>query len=284
MNLLILAAGMSSRMKQAAEGLDIDEKLLQQAQNLPKGMIGVGKNGRPFLDYQLFNAAQGGFKNVCLLLNPKDTVTKPYYEKLEADGKSWGLHFDFAVQQIPPDRIKPLGTADAVEQALRQMSAWKGQRFVACNSDNLYSSNVFKLMVNSPQPNCMIGYDADGLGFDHAKVQNCAVLFLDEEGYLENLIEKPTDDEIAEAKARTGQVRISMNIFGFDYDTALNYMHTQPLHPTRNEKEMPSAVARIAQENAKTVWAIPVYELMPDLTSKADLNEVKTYLEQIPID
>lgn len=77
MKLLILAGGMSSRMKKAlAEDTSLDSKLIEQANTLPKCMIGLGKNGRPFLDYVLYNASKAGIKEVILLLNPKDTVDR----------------------------------------------------------------------------------------------------------------------------------------------------------------------------------------------------------------
>ncbi len=279
-NLLILAAGMSSRMKKQTELNDLDAQLTAQANAMPKGMIGVGRNGRPFLDYQIYNAAKGGFKNIVILINPKDTVTKPYYEKLVVENKAWGLTIQFAIQTIPANREKPLGTADAVKQALEQHPEWTGQRFTACNADNLYSANVFNLMLNAPKPEALISYDSVGLGFDYDKVKNCAALVTDSENYLEEIIEKPTDEEITRIEKQTGRLGISMNIFSFQYETAWHYMEIQPLHTTRNEKEMPSAMGVIAKENPKTVIAIPVNEFMPDMTSKADLNLVKTYLEE----
>lgn len=279
-NLLVLAAGMSSRMKKEMSGTDSESALYLQANSLPKGMIGVGKGGRPFLDYQLYNAAKGGFKQVGLVLNEKDTVTKPYYENQMANNATWGLEIQFLTQKIPADRIKPLGTADAVQQGLEQLPQWAGQKFTACNSDNLYSAQVFELMANNPHPAGLISYDAEGLGFDYEKVKNCAILYEDENDFLENLIEKPSDNELIECKNRNGRLGISMNIFNMIYEQGLAYMRTQPLNTTRNEKEMPEAVNRIAKDYKGTVKAFHVFEIMPDLTEKTDLNIVKSYLEK----
>lgn len=279
-NLLVLAAGMSSRMKKDFGGAATNTALFQQANSLPKGMIGVGKGGRPFLDYQLYNAAKAGIKEVGLVLNQKDSVTRAYYESQMAKNATWGLKIKFATQVIPDDRIKPLGTADAVQQGLEQLPEWKGQKFIACNSDNLYSENVFRLMANNPHPAGLISYDAEGLGFDYEKVKNCAILFEDENGFLEDLIEKPSDNEVIECKKRNGRLGISMNIFNMTYEQGLDYMQSQPLNQTRNEKEMPEAVNRMAKENKGTVKAFHVSELMPDLTEKGDLAIVQNYLEK----
>jgi glucose-1-phosphate adenylyltransferase len=279
-NLLVLAAGMSSRMKKELAGSDSNSELHQQANSLPKGMIGVGKGGRPFLDYQLYNAAKGGFKEVGLVLNEKDTITKPYYESQMAKNATWGLKIKFTIQTIPADRVKPFGTADAVMQGLEQLPEWKGQKFTACNSDNLYSENVFRLMANNPHAAGLISYDSEGLGFDYDKVKNCAILFEDENDFLENLIEKPSDNEVVECKKRNGRLGISMNIFNMEYEQGLDYMKSQPVNESRNEKEMPEAVNRMAKENKGTVKAFHVYEYMPDLTAKADLSVVQAYLEK----
>jgi glucose-1-phosphate adenylyltransferase len=277
-NLLILAGGNSSRMKKDLEGSGLHADLLKQANEMPKGMIGVGRNGRPFLDYQLFNASKAGYKEVIILLNQKDTVTKPYYESQMNKCETWGLIIKFAIQNIPTDRVKPLGTADAVQQALEQHSEWKGSKFTVCNSDNLYSSNVFKLLLENPFPAGLISYEASGLGFDHEKVKNCAIQFVDNEGFLEKLIEKPTDEQIIDCQKKVGRLGISMNIFNLDYDLGLKYMRSQPINESRNEKELPEAVGRIAFENTKTVKTFPVSEIMPDLTSKTDLSLVQEYL------
>lgn len=279
-NLLVLAAGMSSRMRKNLEGIETNSALFEQANTLPKGMIGVGKGGRPFLDYQLFNAAKAGYKEVGLVLNEKDTVTKGYYESQMAKNATWGLKIKFAIQRIPADRIKPLGTADAVQQGLEQLPEWKGQKFTACNSDNLYSENVFTILANNPHPAGLISYDSEGLGFDYEKVKNCAILFEDENGFLEDLIEKPSDNEVIECKKRNGRLGISMNIFNMTYEQGLYYMRSQPLNTTRNEKEMPEAVNRLARDFPGTVKAFHVSELMPDLTEKGDLTAVQAYLEK----
>jgi glucose-1-phosphate adenylyltransferase len=277
-NLLVLAAGMSSRMKKNLEGIDANSALFEQANSLPKGMIGVGKGGRPFLDYQLYNAAKGGFKEIGLVLNEKDTVTKAYYESQMAKNATWGLKIKFAIQLIPADRIKPLGTADAVMQGLEQLPEWKGQKFTACNSDNLYSEKVFNLMATNLHPAGLISYNSEGLGFDYEKVKNCAILFEDANEFLIDLIEKPTDNEVDECKKRNGRLGISMNIFNMEYEQGMAYMTSQPLNQSRNEKEMPEALNRIAKDFPGTVKAFHVSEFMPDLTAKADLAEVQAYL------
>jgi glucose-1-phosphate thymidylyltransferase/glucose-1-phosphate adenylyltransferase len=277
MKLLILAGGMSSRMKRQSEGnSDLDPKLIEQANTLPKSMIGLGKNGRPFLDYVLYNAAQAGVKEVILLLNPKDTVSQPHYEKLIQEGKSWGLKIGFARQLIPEDRVKPLGTTDAIEQALNQFPAWKNSRFIVCNGDNLYPVTAFKLLLDETYPNAMLDWDTDG--YDEARVRNCAIIKKDSAGYLIDLLEKPNDEEWAEITKTMPRIGISWNIFAFTSADLIPFLEKTPLHPVRNEKEIPVTVRMWANENPKGIYTIQIADVLPDLTSKSDIAEVQALL------
>lgn len=277
MKLLILAGGMSSRMKKNLEGdSNLDSKLIEQANTLPKSMIGLGKDGRPFLDYVLYNASVAGVKEVVLLLNPKDTVSQPHYEQLMQEGKSWGLQIGFARQHIPEDRVKPLGTTDAIEQALNQFSAWKSSRFIVCNGDNLYPVKAFELLLDTRYPNAMLDWDTDG--YDEARVRNCAIIKKDSEGYLIDLLEKPNDEEWAEITKTMPRIGISWNIFAFTSADLIPFLEKTPLHPVRNEKEIPVTVRMWANENPKGIYTIQIADLLPDLTSKHDIAEVQALL------
>ncbi len=276
--LLIMAGGMSSRMKKAEGTETLDATLVEQANTLPKGMIGVGKDGRPFMDYLIYNAHRAGYTEVLILKNPKDHVTKPYYDQLVAENKAWGLTFKYATQQIAPDREKPAGTADAIQQALDQTPEWKGERFTVCNSDNLYSVKVLTLLKENPVPNAVVSYESIALGVEPERVKAFAVIKADEEGYLVEIIEKPNDEQIESARDKNGKIGVNMNVFHFFYDDILEYVTKEPFNPVRNERELPSAVMKLAREHQKKVITVPVEENVPDLTSKGDISIVQKYL------
>ncbi|MET3127149.1 glucose-1-phosphate thymidylyltransferase/glucose-1-phosphate adenylyltransferase [Arcicella rosea] len=276
--LLIMAGGMSSRMKKAEGTEALDSTLVEQANTLPKGMIGVGKDGRPFMDYLIYNAHRAGYTEVLILKNPKDHVTKPYYDQLVAENKAWGITFKYATQQIAPDREKPAGTADAIQQALEQTPEWKGERFTVCNSDNLYSVKVLTLLRENPVQNAVVSYESIALGVAPERVKAFAVIKADEEGYLVEIIEKPNDEQIESARDKNGKIGVNMNVFHFNYDDILEYVSKEPFNPVRNERELPSAVMKMASENQKKVITVPVEENVPDLTSKGDITIVQQYL------
>jgi glucose-1-phosphate adenylyltransferase len=277
--LLILSGGMSSRMKKQLEAAgQMDPRLIEQANSYPKAMIGVGKDGRPFLDYLLYHAHLSGYEEVVILKNPKDEVTVPHYEQLVAQQKNWGLKIGFATQHIPSDRTKPLGTADAVEQALEQTPHWKGQHFTVCNADNLYSVEVLQKLRTHEKSNVLPAYDREKLEMPWEQIRTFALLKTNAAGFLEAIVEKPSDAEVEEILTYSGRLGVSMNIFRFAYDDIFHFVKNQPLHPVRNEKELPSAVGTMASQISQSVWTFPWAEKVPDMTSKADISVVQQFL------
>ena len=279
--LLILAGGMASRMKKAmAEGAsDLDPNLVAQANSVTKGMIQVGKNGKTLIDYQLYNAHLAGIEEVMLLLHPTDTVSQEYCESLMAKDACWGMKIVFARQQIAADREKPAGTADAVYQALMQHADWQTGRVIVCNSDNLYSVHALKTLWASPEPNALISYHRDSLLYPAERISAFALIRTDADGYLLEIIEKPTAEQAAELMAKIGRLGVSMNVFVFEASTFLPYLAKTPFHPVRNEKELPTSVVMFGEGEGRGFFAIPLAENVPDLTSKEDILVMKQYLE-----
>jgi glucose-1-phosphate thymidylyltransferase len=73
---------------------------------------------------------------------------------------------------------------------------------------------------------------------------------------------------------------VSMNLFRFEYDLILPMLETTPLHPIRNEKELPTAVTLLAQSDPEAVKAIPISENVPDLTSLEDIEIIQTFVRE----
>ena len=280
--LLILAGGMASRMKKALaeENSDLDPKLVAQANAVTKGMIQVGKNGKTLIDYQLYNAHLAGIEEVMLLLHPTDNVSQEYCESLMAKDATWGMKIVFARQQIAADREKPAGTADAVYQALSQHGDWQTGRVIVCNSDNLYSVNALKTLWASEVPQALISYHRDSLLYPAERISAFALIRTDAEGYLLEIIEKPTKEQAEELMAKQGRLGVSMNVFVFEASTFLPYLAKTPFHPVRNEKELPTSVVMFGEGEGKGFFAIPLAENVPDLTSKEDILVMQKYLEE----
>ena len=275
--LVILAGGVSSRMKNSVGIEDgIDPKLIEDAQKKSKGMIRIGGADRPFLDYLLFNASEAGYDDIVIFINKKDNSIKDYYSNFPFKK----IKISYAVQNIHPGFEKPLGTADALNQALSTNLEWQGGSFTMCNSDNLYSVCALELMRRSKYTNAMIDYDRNGLEIEEERIEKFAVTRKDYEGFLVDIIEKPSLEEIEDVKGKDGFIGVSMNLFRFDYDMIFPFLENVPLHPVRMEKELPSAVKMMIDKNPKSLFCIPLNEHVPDLTSKSDILTVKKYLEK----
>ena len=279
--LVILAGGISSRMKKPVNSdVYVEEKLIEDAEKKSKSMIGVGNNYRPFLDYLLFNAKQSGYTDIVLVVGEKDSSVKDYYGGSERNNNFNGINISYAVQPIPSGSSKPLGTADALLWGLKSKPKWEGSKFTVCNSDNLYSQKALRLMLNSPYIASLIDYDRSALEFDISRIERFAVTTKDENGFLTDIIEKPTPEIIESVKSKSGFIGVSMNIFSLSYDIIFPILEKVPLHPERKEKELPEAVKILTNEIKDSVYAYPLSEHVPDLTSKEDIIQVKEYLEK----
>jgi glucose-1-phosphate adenylyltransferase len=278
--LVILAAGISSRMKKSAVPQMIaDKSLIDDALFKAKSMIGVGKDHRPFLDYLLYNAKQAGYKDILIIVGEKDDSIRSYYGEKDRDNDFHGLKISYATQWIPAGKEKPIGTADALYQGLQSRTDWRGGRFTVCNSDDLYSEKALKLMLQENYKNAIIDYDRRALQFEWSRIEKFAVTIKDADGFLSNIIEKPSEEQIKAAEGKNGFIGVSMNIFELQYDMVYPFLEKVPFNPVRNEKELPEAVTMMAAANPKSVFAFPFAEHVPDLTDKNDILPVKKYLE-----
>jgi glucose-1-phosphate adenylyltransferase len=279
MNLIILAAGVSSRMKRSLEGSKhLAESVAAEALHKPKSMIGVGKESRPFLDYLLYNAREAGYREIVLVVGEDDAAMRIMYGSADQRNAFHGLSISYARQRIPKGRTKPLGTADALLCALDARPDWAGGMFTVCNSDNLYSHHALRILLESPHAGTLIDYDRDALEFEHDRIQQFAVLEKDRDGYLTRIIEKPSREELLAAADAGGRIGVSMNIFRFSYDRIVPVLRAVPLHPVRLEKELPPAVTMLVERDPRAMFALPLSEFVPDLTSVHDVSRVQEYL------
>ena len=274
-SLLIMAAGASSRMK-ASVAKDIGTAATEQANNRTKGLIEIGEDGKPLLYYLLRNAQEAGYKTIYLITAADASFFRSTMRSLPNLDQ---LHFVFVIQHIPQGRTKPLGTADAVFQALEQFPVLQKNRFSVCNSDNLYSVNAFRRLSSIEQGSGLIAYDLKSLNFTKEKIAGFALLVFDSDFYLENIVEKPAAADLNKAIDEHGSVYISMNAFTFDGNILYSFLSDCPIHLDRDEKELPTALLHMIQEHPRSVKGIPMQEHVPDLTTKKDLLLLAHYLK-----
>ena len=277
-NLIILAGGASSRMKKQTTLNGLSKQEIAEANERSKGLISVSPDGRPILDYLLFNAKRAGYKNIYIVIGKQGRLFKEFYGSNEKDNDFHGLNISFATQHIPEGRIKPFGTADAVFQAVAKYPELNTQSYTVCNSDNLYSDKALLALRKTASDHAFIGYDRDALEFSLERIARFALAKLDAKNQLLDIIEKPALKEVENYKDASGKLRVSMNIFKFKGDLFLKYLKNCPIHAVRNEKELPTALVNMVKEHPNTVVGIPFSEHVPDLTAKEDIAIVKEYL------
>jgi glucose-1-phosphate adenylyltransferase len=279
-NLVILAGGASSRMKKQVSSDNLSSEEIEQANKRSKGLIGVGPNGRPLLDYLLLNAKKAGYKNIYIIIGEQGDLFKEYYGSETKDNDFYGLNISFATQYIPEGRIKPFGTADALFQAVEQYPELNSQSYSVCNSDNLYSTNALLELRETESPNAFISYDRDSMEFSSERISRFALAKLDKNNQLLDILEKPTPECVEDYKDSEGKLRVSMNAFKFDGALVYPYLKNCPVHPERDEKELPTVLLNTVRDHPNTALGIPFSEHVPDLTAKEDILEVKEYLKK----
>ena len=271
--IVVLAAGMSSRMKKSVDS-NIDDSKANEANNKSKSLITFGN--KPFIYFLLKNILDAGFETVIMVVGKDFQDFKNQIDELKLPSK---IEVKYAIQKIPIDRVKPFGTADAVSQTMEQLPELQKTSFCVCNSDNLYSTSSFKLIRENSFENAVLAYDRDSLDFPKERVSSFSILMMDTEFNLVNFIEKPTPEQVSENLDENGKIRVSMNIFKFNGNQSFEFIKNCPINPIRNEKELPSALVNMISEDGLYISGIPIAEHVPDLTSKADINTIQKLID-----
>jgi len=264
-NLVVLAAGMSSRMKQEIPTTKLNASDIKQANTLSKSLITIGKNGEVMLDFLLNNAQKAGFTNVYLITGKDNCLFKSHFKK-----KNFSFNLHFAIQKTPSNKVKPLGTADAVYQLLVQYPKLKEDYFVVCNSDNLYSVKAFKDLSMCDESQALISYNREALKFSAERISKFAIIAI-KNNYVETIEEKPVTNDLNSYADAEGNIYVSMNLFKLSGKLIYHYVKNCPSHPIRQEKELPVAINNYLKANPLSFKAIPLSEHVPDLTSKKDI-------------
>jgi glucose-1-phosphate adenylyltransferase len=269
-NIVILAGGVSSRMKNSVNQ-NLSSEKIAQANQLSKGLIELA--GKPFLSYLLDNILKAKFENVFIITGENSKMFRKAFENNPDFSK---LNILFAKQYIPEGREKPYGTADALFQCLDQYPNLKEDTFCVCNSDNLYSYYALKTLKNVSERQAILAYDITKLDYPKERISQFAVMRFDHHYDLTSIVEKPEPSKISSYTDVHHKIRVSMNIFLFDGKLFFKYLKNCPVNPIRDEKELPTALMNMIGDNIG-VLGIPIAEHVPDLTSKNDIAQLEKY-------
>ena len=231
---LISAAGRGTRM-------------LDLTKNKPKHLIEV--NGKPFLYYLLNNLKKAGFEEMIMVVGYKKEFMDKFLEE-------YGSEFKITlVNQFDILGENRYGTACPLECTKKLL---KDKSFLAVYGDNLYSIKDLK-RFNIDDDYCYIA------GLPHKKPQNYGVLYVDNKGFLKNIVEKP--------KKYIGNL-INTGLYKFTPDV-FDYLDKIKLS-SRGEYELTDVIDMLAKKRKMRVKNLEGMWL--DFGKPQDIIKVEKYL------
>ena len=266
-NLVVMAGGASSRMKKSLRDATISPEIAATAAKVHKALIPLGKSKRPLIALLLTHAQKAGYTTVYLIVAEHDIAFHQWWKQLPATDPLKKLQLYFAFQSTPKNREKPMGTADALYQAMLQYPQLQQSSFTVCNGDNLYGiESLQKLLAPRSAPNALIAYDRKGLQYSAARIAQFALLQTDAQGFLKGIVEKPNFETLESFRDTEGKLRVSMNIFSLQGELLFSYLKNCPIDPVRGEKELPQALINYILEHPKKIKCFFETSNVPDLT------------------
>ena len=182
MQLLIMAAGMGSRFG----GL--------------KQIAPMGPNEEFIIDYSIYDAIKAGFSKVVFIIKEenyevfKDTIGKRVEGKIPVEYAFQRMDDIPENVQIPEERVKPWGTAQAIYAARNNIT----EDFLVINADDFYGRDAFMtasdfLKSDSECKYATVGYEAKNTMTENGSVKRGVIE--SENGNLIDIIESKLEFE-----------------------------------------------------------------------------------------
>ncbi len=260
---VIMARGLGTRMRKAAEGVELTDEQSKVADAGVKAMISVG---RPFLDHVISALADAGFTDICLVIGPEHDIIRDYYDNVDKQRVS----ISYAVQ------TDVLGTARAYLAA----KEFCGDDLVAVlNSDNYYPAEGLKLLQGATT-SAMLGFEKQAMvaksNIPADRINAYALIETDQDDHLVSFVEKPSDEQLAAAGENP---LISMNALLLGPAVLAAAEVIEP--SARGEYEIVDAVTT-AMAGGEVVQVYQVAEGVLDMASRGDIGPVLEFLKDRP--
>lgn len=223
--------------------------------------------GQPFLHYVLSALADGGVREVCLVVAPDATLLQRHFRQELTLRR---LRIGFAIQQ------EARGTADAV---LAAESFAGNDRMLVLNADNYYPVESYRALVDV-DGSALPGFDREALvtlgNVDEERIRRYALLRVSSDGYLEEIVEKPDEATYA---AMGPHALVSMNLWAF---TPKIFEACRLVKPSsRGELELPDAVRILMHDLHERIRVIPFRAGVLDLGTRGDVARVEVALRGV---
>jgi glucose-1-phosphate thymidylyltransferase len=258
---VILAAGRGTRMQKEAEGVELTPAQREMAGRGLKGLIPI--DGHAFLEYVIGALADGGVREVCLVIGP-------------ATGAALREHLERTVSRVSlsfAEQPEPLGAANALLAA----AEFAGEDAVlVVNSDNYYPAAAVRA-VAALETSGLAGFRPGVLvergRIPAERIAAYALVTTDEAMRLEEIVEKPSPEV---ARSLAGHSWVSMTLWRFR--PAIFEACRRIGRSARGEYEIPDAVAYARRELGEEFVVVPVDEPVLDLSSRVDVPVVTDWL------
>ncbi len=269
--LIIMAAGVSSRMKASNVSTNLSEDQVSQSNSRVKGFIEINERNETLIYHIIKNSITAGIHEFYVILSEDSFEFQNYLNQIE---KKLSIKIRFAFQDYYGNP-KPMGTADAIYQTMNQFPILQSSRFLVCNSDNIYSVKAIKTLKSELNHNSMIAYNSKCLEFSEEKISSFSILEIKNK-FLFRIIEKPTINHI---RSITEEKFISMNIFSFFGDQVYDYISNCEVNQDRGEKEIATAIQNMINDRNESIKVYKICEHVPDLTYKNDIELINNFLK-----
>jgi NDP-sugar pyrophosphorylase family protein len=279
LTLLVLAAGMGSRVG----GL--------------KQIEPVGPNGEFIIDYSVYDAIRAGFNKVVFIIKEenyelfKSTIGKRIADKIKVEYVFQKITDIPDGIEMPKDRVKPLGTAQAVYAARDTIK----ENFAIVNADDFYGRDGYMKAAEFLN-NCKddeyanVAYQINNTMSKNGAVKR-GVIF-EKDGYITELIESSVEyvnGKIISTPLRGGEpfmvepnTPVSMNLFCLT-PKIFEYIKNNIKEFFLNQEDLmtceyliPTVVGESAKYNNKSIRLLTTDSRYYGMTYREDLEELKS--------
>jgi dTDP-glucose pyrophosphorylase len=284
MELLIMAAGMGSRFG----GL--------------KQIEPVGPNGEFIIDYSVYDAKKAGFDKVVFIIKEenydlfKETIGKRVEPYMEVDYVFQKMEDIPSFVNIPEERVKPWGTAQAIYEAKDKIT----EPFLVINADDFYGRESFFVARDFLQSDVKDKYSTIGYKAKNTMTKNGSVkrgVIKEKDGNLLSITESKLEyvgDKIMAKSLETGKEfevekedYVSMNMLTFDTSIFPFIKKRMDLFFKENENDLETCEFLIpvemehAIEEGKEVKVLNTTSNWYGITYREDLDEVKKAINEM---
>ena len=289
MDLLILAAGMGSRFGGLKQIEPFDER------------------NNFIIDYSIYDAKKAGFDRVVFLIKEEN---REIFESTVGNRVAKYIDVAYAYQKLdvvpegyemPKDRVKPLGTAQAIYCAKDALKS----DFAIINSDDFYGADAFQVAADylrhlpkgSKGQYANVAYYAANTMTKNGSVKR-GILVSDENNNLASLVESKLEwrgDAIYAAPLEGGEMKeisrqslVSMNMFVFTLDILDKIGENFPRFLDENkghyddcEYLIPTLVDELIERKEATCKVLSTTAVWHGVTYREDKPEVVASLQAL---